>query len=310
MTRNIKPITKVEKPTKTCNVCGKTTVSIDKNFYAVREDTFFKDMKLPVCKQCCYESWDKDGLPAFLTTLRMLNKPLMENWFTDSKGDYKLYIKNMQSIWDKNNELTFTDSTMFTESKKILEIKNSEVILEELTEEEFRELQEYWGIGYEEEEYIWLTSEFAKYGFDPDKHSPTMEDIIAEICLTRLDIRNRRLKALDVDKQIKTLNDLMTSAGIKPTQEAGTGNAELDSFSKWIQHVENDRPIKDPNPEWRDVDGIRKNIVTFFLHPWAKLWNKHKESPYYEEAKEMLEQYTVYPRETVAPDMGEQYEED
>lgn len=292
---NTKPV----KATKTCSnpECGKTTVSIEKNFYAVKDTLAFPDGRLPFCKQCCYDSWEKDGLPAFLNTLRLLDKPLLEDKFEMSKGDYKLYIKNMQSLWDRNDELVFTDSTMFTESKRIMEQKNNSINLEELSEEDFKDLQEYWGLGYTEEQYIWVTAEFAKYGYEGDKLSPSLETIIREICLTQLDIRIRREKGQDVDKQIKMLNDLMASAGIKPTQESGTGNAELDSFSKWIRHIEDDRPIAEPNPEWKDVDGIRKAIVTFFLHPWARLWNKQKESPYYEEAKEYLEEYTVYPRD-------------
>lgn len=292
---NTKPV----KPTKTCSnpECGKTTVSIEKNFYAVKDTIYFPDGRLPICKDCCYKSWEEGGVPAFLDTLRALNKPLIEDWFIQSKGDYKLYIKNMQSLWDRKGELAFTDSTMFADSKAVLEKKNKAVNLEELTEEEIKDLQEYWGIGYTEDQYIWLTAEFAKYGFEGDKLTPSLETVISEICLTQLDIRIRRSKGQDVDKQIKMLNDLMASAGIKPTQESGTGNAELDAYAKWIRHIEDDRPIAKPNPEWEDVDGIRKAIVTFFLHPWATLWNKQKESPYYEEAKEHLEQYTVYPRD-------------
>lgn len=301
----------IEKETKTCNSCGKTTVSIEKNFYGVKDSMIFPSGRLSICKQCCYTSWEEGGLDAFLDTLRILDKPLLadrfemtQNKFTspdngyDEMGCFKEYMKNTMSIWSREKEWRFLDSTMFEENKKLTEEKNKEIHkLEELTEEELVELQGYWGHGKSEEQYIWLTSEFSKYVPDPEKISPTMEDLIAEICLTRLEIRTKRDKGQDVDKQIKTLNDLMTAAGIKPTQESGTGNSELDAFSKLIDKLENTRPVRDPKPEWKDVDGIRKMIVSFFLHPWARLWNKEKESPYYDEAKAILDKYTVKPRD-------------
>jgi len=301
----------MEKLTKECIDCHKSTVSIDKRYYSTTNTLYFKDKRLPICKVCVWKQWEEHGFDAFVQTLMMMDLPLLmdrfenvQNKFTspengyDEIGCYKEYMKNMTSIWAREKEWHFVESTMFEENKKVIEQKNKEIHnLEELTEEELKEFQEYWGSGKTEEQYIWLTSEFSKYVPDQEKISPTMEDLIAEICLTRLEMRIKRDKGQDVDKQIKTLNDLMTAAGIKPTQESGTGNAELDAFSKLVDKLENTRPVSDPKPEWKDVDGIRKMIVSFFLHPWARLWNREKESPYYEEAKETLDKYTVKPRD-------------
>lgn len=290
-------IKKATKPTKTCNVCKKETVSIEKNFYFVKDTDIFPDNRYPICKQCLYEKWEKEGLPAFLDTLRIIDKPLLADKFEMANGDYKKYLTQIASFeWAK--PLTFKDSTLFDEPKSLAARKDKEVFLDEMTQEELKEAQEYWGYGYSEEEYIWLTMEFAKYGFDPEKQSPSMEDLIAEICLTRLDMRNKRRDNKDVDKLVKTLNDLMTAAGIKPTQEGGTGNAELDAFVLWVKHIENDRPIPDPHPDWVDVDKIGKYVKAFFLYPWARLFNKQKNLPDYKESEALLDKYTVRPRET------------
>lgn len=301
--------TKVVKPTKTCTVCEKTTVSVEKNFYMTKDVEFFPSGRIPVCKQCLYTKWETEGMSAFLDTLRIIDKPLLVDKFEMAKGDYKKYLRQVLSLdWAK--ELTFKDSTLFDEPKHLNAKKDQEVVLTDLSPIELQEAQEYWGYGKTEEEYIWLTSEFAKYGYDPEKQSATMEDYLSEICLTRLDIRNKRNENKDVDKLVKTLNDLMTAAGIKPTQEGGTGDASLDAYVAWIKKLENERPISDPDPEWADVDGIRKKLFAFFLYPWARLFNKHKSLPQHDEAKEYLDQYTVKAREYSYGDEDEESEAD
>ena len=188
----------------------------------------------------------------------------------------------------------YEDSTLFEEKKSVTSI--NKIKPKNLTEDELKMSEEFWGMGKTEEEYIWLNSEFVDYTsrYKTD-NSKTMEDYIAEICLTRLDIRNKRNEGKDVDKQVKMLNELMTAAGIKPVQENAGGSAEQDVFGLWIKKLENERPVSDPAPEWADVDGIRKYIRTFLLHPLLKLFGKDKENPFYDEVKAELDKYTVNP---------------
>lgn len=288
----------IKKPTKTCVQCNLTTVSIDKNFYATKNNYYFPDGRISVCKQCLYKKWEEEGFDSFLETMQMIDKPVFEDKFEMAGGNYKKYVTQISSLtWGKDK--TFIDSTLFSApkfmSKRKEEERENELILKELTLEEYKELQEYWGAGKEEDEYIWLTAEFSRYIQDPSKVTPTFEDIIQEMCLNRLDMRKKRDAGQDISKESKLFTDLMTAAGIKPTQENGTGNAELDAFSKLIDKLENTRPVSDPDPKWKDKDGIRNMLVSFFLHPWARLWNKEKESPYYEEAKKTLDKFTVKP---------------
>lgn len=283
--------TKTETPThKTCaGKCGRNRRVAD--FYSTTDLDFFPDGKIHICKICVSEILEERGFEGFQSLLRIINKPLYEDLF---KGDYKNYMQQINSL-KQYKEDTFMDSTLMEEKKTNL--SNKAITLTELSPVELKEAQDFWGTGFEENEYIWLTTEYidytVRYGIEESK---TMEDTIAEICLTRLDIRNRRRDNKDVDKQLTSLDKLMTAAGIKPIQENMAGSSDQDTYGMWIKKLENERPISDPSPEWADVDGIRKYIVTFFLHPWARLFNKHKESPYYMEAMEEIEKNTVRSR--------------
>lgn len=275
-----------------CAQCDKSKNLLD--YYMTKDEFFFPTGRIPVCKVCLFKRWEDEGYDAFLDTMRIINKPVDDEHFKKVEENFRSYIKDANSLLQFKDK-TFLDTTLFENTKSTILHKSIKPI--ELTPEELKEAEEYWGMGKTEEEYIWLTREFSGYGFNPDKQSVSLEHILAEICLTRLDIRNRRNQNKDVDKQLTTLNALMTAGGVKPTQEGGTGNAEIDAYSLWIKKLENERPISDPKPEWADVDGIRKMIITYFLHPWARLFNKEKESPYYKEAKEELDKYTVKPHD-------------
>jgi len=90
-----------EKLTKTCLDCKKPTVSIDKRFYNTGNTDYFPDGKIPICKECCYIRWEKGGIDEFIKTLMMMDKPLLLDRFD---GDYKTYVKNMNSIWYKERD--------------------------------------------------------------------------------------------------------------------------------------------------------------------------------------------------------------
>jgi len=285
-----KTIQKTEK--QICNQCIKPKNLLD--FYMTKDTFFFPSSRIPVCKDCLFKRWEEEGYDAFVDTMRIINKPIDDEHFKSVEANFRSYIKDANSLTQFRDK-TFLDTTLFEHTKTNL--SNKAIKLTELSPEELKEAQDFWGIGFEESEYLWLTTEYidyiVRYGMEESK---TLEDTISEICLTRLDIRNRRRDNKDVDKQIKTLNDLMTSAGIKPIQESMASSSDQDTYGMWIKKLENERPISDPKPEWADVDGIRKYIVTFFLHPWARLFNKDRESPYYKEAIDEIEKFTVKSR--------------
>ena len=90
---------------------------------------------------------------------------------------------------------------------------------------------------------------------------------------------------------IKTLQELMSTAKIQPRQKDSAALTEQNTFGTLIRQWENERPIPEPAPEWRDVDNIKRYIGAYFLGHLCKMFKIDNEwSQIYEEE---MAQYTV-----------------
>lgn len=258
------------------------------NFYNTSDVDFFPDGKIPICKDCCYAMFDKEGFAGFQSLMRLINKPIYVEHF---KGDYKDYIRFINSM-PQYKDKVFTDSTLFNEAQ------SSETKVErltELSEEDFKELEQFFGEGYSEKDYIYLSYEYDDYCNRYEVDSKALENLIKEIVITQLDIRKKRAMNEKVDAQQKTLQDLLGSSNLKPVQETGANAVDQESFGTLIKKWENERPIPEPDEAWKDVDGIGKYVRTFFLGHLARLFGKEGDNPYKDEYEEEIEKHTVRP---------------
>lgn len=257
-------------------------------FYSTSDTDFYPLGKLPVCKDCCQKNIEEKGFDGFMDLLRLINKPLLEDNF---KEDFFEYIKNVNSL-PQFRGTTFLQSTKFEANKALESIQRAKP--KELTEEDLRESEDFWGVGRPEEHYIWLNTEFSDYLSRYEVDSKTLEDLITEICLTRLDIRIRRESGSDVDKQIKTLNDLLTSANLKPSQETGNQSVEQETFGTLIKKWEDTRPIQDDS-EWKEKDSLGKYLKVWFTGHLMRMFSieNKDEKEYFDE----INKYTVVSNE-------------
>lgn len=256
------------------------------HFYS-SSSPFFVDGKIDFCIKCSLEIVTKEGFKGFQNLMKLIDKPIYTDLYENDPGNY---IRQMNSL-PQYRGLTYEDSNLFDEVKSISSI--NKIKPKELSEEDLKESEDFWGIGKSERDYIWLNTEFSDYLARYEVDGKTLEDLIVEICLTRLDIRNRREAGNDVDKQMKTLNDLLGSANLRPNQETGNQSADQQTFSEMIRKFENERPIPEPDPLWADVDNIGKYIRTFFLGHMAKMFGK--ENPFIDEYNEEIGKHTVTP---------------
>ena len=86
--------------------------------------------------------------------------------------------------------------------------------------------------------------------------------------------------------------------------------ADQNTFGTLIQKWENERPIPQPDPEFEDVDGIRRYVGAYFLGHLCKMMGiKNRYSAIYEEE---MAKYTVekpsYEQDEVDPEMSALFE--
>lgn len=118
------------------------------------------------------------------------------------------------------------------------------------------------------------------------------EELFKNMCLAQLNIVKAQQSNGDVAKATKAFNDLVLMANIAPRQQKDLVG-ENDTFGTLIQRWEEEEPIPDPDEKWRDADGIKKYISTWFFGHLAKMFKVENDwSAEYEKA---LEPYTAHP---------------
>ena len=147
----------------------------------------------------------------------------------------------------------------------------------------------FWGPGYTADMYLDLEQRL-DYWMSKFPEGTTLdigtEALIKQICSLELDINKERVAGRPVDKSINALNTLLGSANLKPTQKKDDADmaAENTPFGVWIKKWEDGRPIPEPDPDLKDVDGIVKYIEIWFKGHLAKMLNiKNSYSKLYEE---------------------------
>lgn len=136
-----------------------------------------------------------------------------------------------------------------------------------------------WGAGYSDSMYIELEDRL-NYWMDKleadgvDTSGIGIQGLLMQIVPTELEINRGRAAGEDVDKKVNTLNTLLGSAMLRPNQrksseqDSGLENTPLGVMG-WI--IEERRPIPEPDPEFRDVNGIKKYVHTWVYGHLAKM---------------------------------------
>jgi hypothetical protein len=131
----------------------------------------------------------------------------------------------------------------------------------------------FWGMGFSATDYLYLNDKYQDWTSRHECKTKAQESIFQKICLMELQIMKAIQKGDKVDGLIKSFNDLLGSANIKPVQNKDNSLADQNTFGTLIQKWENEKPVPEPDPEWEDVDGIRKYIGVWFLGHLCRMLN-------------------------------------
>lgn len=196
------------------------------------------------------------------------------------KSIFGIYKSKLSSTAQKNSGTN--EKLVFANSDKSRIIEDVKKHMYDGFEAD-EEIIKFWG-KTSKEELEFLESEWTNLTSRFECDSYTTEMLFQEIALTRLDIRTKRANGINVDKELKTLQDLLGSANIKPVQDSANGVGEQMTFGTLIKKYENTKPIPEPEDEFKDPDGIIKYIsIWFFGHLCKILGINNDYSKMYEE---------------------------
>lgn len=293
--KTIKPVEPVAEDYYKCCCCGKKYTKQTGNF-SFSQSPMFKGNNsfLPICNNCLENLVEQ--YTELLGSQNEAIKRVCLHWdiyFSESllnstkkidanRSRIKTYVKNCNL--QQNAGKTFDTYLREIADERIDTIQS----LEEAKEDkEFKVAQKtikFFGLGYTQEEYLFLQNQYSDWVSRHVCESKAQEELFKNLCIAQLNINKAQQTNGKVAEAMKTFQDLLGSANLKPTQTNDNQLADTNTFGTLIKKWEDAKPIPEPEPEWKDVDGIVKYISVYFLGHLCKMMNiKNSYSRMYEE---------------------------
>ena len=275
---------------KRCTACGEDKrPAID--FYLSRSKLYkFNDGRMPICKECLSSLFKElnakysDEVKA-LYHLCMLfdiyfDRDLVEkssanNNFSDEDNLLKSYMKNVNSL----NQCKFKDSMSsdcIILDDNLLENKKEEVEINNKTLFEVTDKMEVrWGASLPIEDYMFLESKYKEFTDVYECRTPAQRLIFEQIakCLLRGEKALKKDNDVAFEKMNNMVSKLMTDGNIKPIQEASVAEDDTATWGKWINLIEQERPIGEPCEQFKDVDKISTYITKWFTRQMQRVFD-------------------------------------
>lgn len=144
----------------------------------------------------------------------------------------------------------------------------------------------FFGLGFEIEDYKFLRDQYTDWTTRHECKTKAQEEVFKNLCIAQLNIQKASQGAISmkVDVAMNAFQSLLDTANLKPKQTDQNVLADQNTFGTLIKKWENEKPIPEPDEEWKDVDGIVKYITVYFLGHICKMMKiKNSYSRAYEE---------------------------
>lgn len=281
------------KSKKICTACGEEKAP-NAGFYLSRSKLYkFNDGRMPICKECLSKLFKElqakysDEVKA-LYHLCMLfdiyfDKDLvtkssnMEN-FSDEDNLLKSYMKNVNSL----NQYKFKDSMSsdcIVLDDSLINIEKDEVeedsVIEEVSFQVDNKMKTRWGASLPIEDYMFLENKYKEFTDVYECRTPAQRLIFEQIakCLLRGEKALKKDNDVAFEKMNNMVSKLMTDGNIKPIQEASVAEDDTATWGKWINLIEQERPIGEPCEQFKDVDKISSYITKWFTRQMQRVFD-------------------------------------
>lgn len=279
-TKSVTINTDYKKDEYRCWCCGNKYDKLQGHFTPTNHPLFKKFGYYPVCKRCT------DGF---------VNE--MIDFYNGSEEKAIEYVCMMYGLYFHESPLAASKkisehrSRFHTYSSKI-QIKPwvgkswLDVLKERETStitsiEEFKDggyripqrVVKFFGLGFDEEEYKFMYDQYEDWITRHECKTKAQEELFKNLCIAQLNIQKASQGKINmkVEAAMTAFQSLLDSANLKPKQTNDNALANQNTFGTLIKKWENERPIPEPDEEWKDVDGIAKYITVYFLGHLCKM---------------------------------------
>lgn len=201
---------------------------------------------------------------------------------------FQRLVKSVK-VGAKNIDKTFDDS-VFSKNSRYSTAETAEI-----SEDTLMRARKRFGLHYSDEDLMFLENEYQDWISRYECNTKAQEEIFERLSLNKLCTRDAQIAGKSTKDLDKTYQDLLSSVNILPRQSSGNGLSDTLTFGQLIEKWETERPIPEPEPEFKDVDGIGKYIRIWFKGHLARALGI--DNGYSKEYDDYIEQYTVRPPE-------------
>lgn len=215
---------------------------------------------------------------------------------SSGKTRMSLYPSKVGLIQIRSRGTTFLDTIAERANETIEDIDdvyNEEINPSNDEQQVSEEEVMFFGAGYKPSEYRYLRNQYDEWVSRYETKTKAQEELMKNLCIVQLSIQQakQRGSTKDANDAMKTFQDLLGSANLKPNQNNDNSLVEQNTFGTLIKRWEDEAPIPEPEEEFKDVDNIEKYISTFFFGHLAKMMKI--DNDYSKMYDEEMSQYTV-----------------
>ena len=281
-----------------CTRCGKM-YGKRKGYFPVSYGPMYKGTGyLGICKECAEEIYSmylsqcNDPKMAVRQTCRKLDLYWSEaiydtvekrNTTRSLMSGYLQKVNNNSNIGKSYDDTLLEEGTLWGFAGERIRKDSDDDQTGEQEEQVYvdQEIIDFWGGGLPTQQYFdleqrrayWMKKLYGSKTPDELDLDAGTEGLIRQICNLETDINRDKAAGRPISNNVNTLNSVLGSANLKPNQKKDTseGMSSATPYGVWIKKIENTRPISDPSPEFKDVDGIVKYVTTWFLGHLCKM---------------------------------------
>lgn len=284
-----------------CCYCGKSYTKLTTNFPASQSELHAGlDYHLPICRKCLdilFEHYtvvyggDEDlairricEMFDIYYNVSLLNA---SRKITKSRSRIHTYISrwNLQQYKDRTY-----DTTLDEERNRKEEVIETLDDIEDKSKTKIKTVK-FFGTGFTDEDYAYLQEQYIDWTTRHECKTKAQEEVFKRICFKQLEILKATRDGKDTKDLDKTYQDLLSTAKLQPKQTDTDALSKDRTFGQLIKIWEDEKPIPEPEEEFKDVDGIARYLSVYFLGHLAKMVGiKNRFSRMYEEE---MKKYTV-----------------